>query len=311
MMPAQDHGERCDSPDTTEAAPVNPAIGSVPATPIELRVERSLTLPGRVWASASPRALIAIAHGIGEYSARYAALGADLVRARYTVVAIDWPGHGEAPGARGDIRSWPWVRDRIIPAMFTASRGLPGQPEELPHILLGHSMGGVFALDYAIAHPRSIHGVVASAPALRSAMPPWWKLALANVARATAPSVGFPTGIESGGISRDPEVLRARDADPLVHGKISPRLFHEFNEARQRVLRDARRLAVPALIMHGDADTVVHPDGSREFAAAAPREFVKLVIYPDAYHEIFNDYGREERVREMIAWMDALLARRG
>jgi alpha-beta hydrolase superfamily lysophospholipase len=311
MMPARNHDERCDFPDASEAALVNPAIGPVPATPIELRVERGLTLPGRVWASGSPRALIAIAHGIGEHSGRYAALAADLVRARHTVVAIDWPGHGEAPGSRGDIRSWSWLRDRIVPAMFTASRGLPGQPEELPHILLGHSMGGVLALDFAVAHPRSILGVVASAPALRSAMPPWWKLMLANVARATAPSVGFPTGIESGGISRDPEVLRARDADPLVHGRISPRLFHEFNEARQRVLRDARRLAAPALVMHGDADAVANAEGSREFAAAAPRGLVKLVIWPDAYHEIFNDHGRDERVRETITWMDSLLARRG
>ena len=50
---------------------------------------------------------------------------------------------------------------------------------------------------------------------------------------------GSLTGIDEGGISRDAEVVRARDADPLVHGKISPRLYHEFNEARQRALRDA------------------------------------------------------------------------
>jgi lysophospholipase len=104
-------------------------------------------------------------------------------------------------------------------------------------------------------------------------------------------------------------VIRARDADPLVHGKISPRLYFDFNEARQRVLRDARRLALPALVMHGEADRVVNPDGAREFAEAAPRGLVKLVMWPDAYHEIFNDLGREERVREMVTWIEGLLGR--
>jgi len=285
---------------------VNPALGQVAAKRIEVQVERTFALPGRVWVSDSPRALIAIAHGIGEHSGRYAALAGELVRARYTVAALDWPGHGEAPGPRGDVRSWIRFRDQFAPAMFSASKGMPGQPDDLPHLLLGHSMGGVLALDYALAHPRDIVGVVASAPALRSAMPPWWKLALANIALATAPSIGFPTGIEEGGISRDPEVLRLRDSDPLVHGRISPRLYHDFNEARQRVLRDARRLSVRALVMHGTADTVVDPEGSREFCSAAPRGMAKHIEYPGAFHEIFNDLSRDQVIRDLIGWLDAL-----
>jgi alpha-beta hydrolase superfamily lysophospholipase len=288
---------------------MNPAQGSVSPIRIEARIEKDLVLPGRVWTSERPRALVAVAHGIGEHCGRYAALAADLVRAGYTVAALDWPGHGEAPGRRGDIRSWTWLRDTIVPAIFTATRGLPHQPELLPQILFGHSMGGLLALDYALAHPRTILGVAASAPALRSAMPPWWKLALANVALATAPSVGFPTGIQSGGISRDPEVIRLRDEDALVHGLISPRLYHGFTESRQRVLRDARRLAVPALVMHGTGDTVVDPEGTREFCGTAPEALVRCSFYEGAYHEIFNDHGRERCVADLLAWLEAVTRR--
>ena len=69
---------------------------------------------GKLWAAMMPRGLVAILHGIGEHSGRYAALASDLALAGYTVVAVDLPGHGEAPGPRGDIRSWETVRDNAV-----------------------------------------------------------------------------------------------------------------------------------------------------------------------------------------------------
>lgn len=293
-------------PGHREAA-LNPSAGSVTPTRFEIRVERSLVLPGRVWSAERPRALIAIVHGLGEHCGRYAALASDFVRAGYTVASVDWPGHGEAPGPRGDLKSWVWFRDRVIPALLGAHLGMASQPERTRHILFGHSMGGAMALDYAIAHPGGLSAVVASAPALRISMPPWWKLALANVARVTAPSVGFPNGLDTTGISRDPEVMRLHDEDPMIHDKISPRLYADFTEARQRVLRDARRLSVPALVLHGGADRVVDIEGSKEFCAAAPAGRTRFVRVDDAYHEIFNDVGRDELVKGVVDWLGAVL----
>ena len=287
---------------------MNPALGSVPASLIEVRLDRGLKLPGRVWCADRPRALVGIVHGLGEHCARYAALAADLVQARLSVAALDLPGHGEAPGSRGDVPSWPQLRDQVVPALFTALRGLPGQPLELPHVLLGHSLGAVIALDYALAHPKAIIGVAVSAPALVTTMPPWWKLALANAARVTAPSTGFPHGLDESGISRDSEVLAARKNDPLMHDRISPRFYFALNEARQRVLRDARRLQVPALLMQGMADRVIDPRGALEFNAAAPRAMTRLLTYPDVYHELFNDPERGRAVKDLVGWIDSLLA---
>jgi alpha-beta hydrolase superfamily lysophospholipase len=286
---------------------MNPSVGHVTPTSIEVRLERGKTLPGRVWCADRPRTTIAIVHGIGEHSGRYAALASDLARAHHTVVALDLPGHGETTGPRGDVPSWLALRDQVVPAMFTAPRGLPGQPPDLPHVLLGHSLGGVLALDVALAHPRALLAVIASAPALRSTLPPWWKLALANVARKTAPASGFPNGLDISGLSRDAEVLSARAQDPLVHDRISPRLYFDFMEACQRVLRDARRLQVPALLLQGTADRVVDPRGALEFNAAAPHGLSRLITYHDAYHEIFNDLGREQVIQDLLGWLEVVV----
>lgn len=286
---------------------MNPAIGNTPALGIEVRLDKATVLPGRAWCAERPRAVVAIVHGLGEHSGRYAALADEFVRARCTVVSLDLPGHGDTPGPRGDFPSWDAVRDQVVPAMFTALRGLPDQPYELPRILLGHSMGGVLALDYALANPRELKALVLSAPGLMSAMPPWWKLALANIANATAPSTGFPNGLDTKGISRDPEVVKAYHEDPRVHDKISPRLYFAFNEARQRCLRDARKLVTPTLLLQGMADRLVDPKGSLAFAGSATHGVVRFLTLADTCHEIFNDTGRAAVIKDMIAWLDAAI----
>lgn len=286
---------------------MNPSQGKVPASEIEVRLDRGMTLQGRVWAAERPRGLVAVVHGLGEHSGRYAALASDLVAARFTVVALDLPGHGQSPGPRGDISSWTAVRDQMVPAMFTTLASLPDHPAALPRILLGHSMGAVMALDFAIARPKEILGVVSSAAALRSAMPPWWKVALANMVRVAAPSTGFPHGLDESGMSRDGEVRRLRKDDPLMHDKISPRLYHALTEAQQRVMREARRLAVPALLLHGSADRVTDPKGSLEFNAAAPHGMARLITYRDAFHEIFNEPSRDDVVRDLKGWLEAVV----
>jgi len=286
---------------------VNPGAGAVPSTTLELRISSRHTLVGRAWCADAPRALVGLVHGIGEHSGRYAAFAGDLVRARFTVVALDLPGHGETRGGRGDIPSWPQLVDSIVPALFTASRGLPGQPMELPHLLIGHSLGGLIALDFALSHPRSLLAVVAIAPALKSWPPPGWKLALAQLARFVAPGAPFASGLDEPGISRDPEVLALRASDPLVHDRVSPRTYFAVIEAQRRVMAGASRLQVPALIVQGAADRVVDPKGALEFTGLAPHAMARLVTVMDAYHEVLNEPARAATIREIIAWLDAVL----
>jgi alpha-beta hydrolase superfamily lysophospholipase len=286
---------------------VNPSLGAVPQIALELRVSSRTTLVGRAWCAERPRALVGLVHGLGEHSGRYAAFAEELVRARFTAVALDLPGHGETPGGRGDIPSWPQLIDAIVPALFTASRGLPGQPMELPHLLLGHSMGGLIALDYALAHPRSLLAVVATGPALKSWPPPRWKLALATAARAVAPGAAFASGIDEPGVSSDPEVLSLRAADPLVHDRISPRTYFAITAAQQRVMANASRLQVPALVVQGAADRVIDPHGALEFTGLAPHALVRLETVKDAYHEVLNEPSRLATIRAILAWLDAVL----
>jgi len=286
---------------------VNPSESQNPAIQIDVRIDKETVLPGRAWCAERPRALIAVVHGTGEHSGRYGALADALVARRFTVVALDLPGNGEAAGPRGDWPSWSDIRDRVIPSMFTVTRGMPGQPVDLPVVLLGHSMGGLLALDYALAHPKTLLGVVASGAAIKSPPPPGAKVLLGRLVGAVAPTAGFPDGIADEDISRDPQVVTLRKADPLVHGRITPRTYFAMLDARKRVMEAARRLAVPALLQHGAADKVTDPKGSLEFTGGAPHGLVRLLTYGDAYHEIYNDPARDEAIKDLVGWLDAIV----
>ena len=285
---------------------MNPSVGSMPETTLDIRLGGG-RVPARAWCADRPRAVIAVVHGLGEHGGRYAALAGDLVSARYSVAALDLPGHGQASGPRGDVASWSTARDEWLPAMMKAARTLPGVSTATPLVLLGHSLGGVMALDFGLAHPEALAALVVSAPGLRSAPPPRWKLALGHLVHAVAPSLGIAAGLDESAMSRDPEVIKGRADDPLVHQRISPRLYFAFEEARQRVLRDAGRLAVPTLVLVGGADRVVDPLGGSAFAAAAPTGRAQLITYPAAYHEIFNDHDRGRVIADMLGWLDRTL----
>jgi acylglycerol lipase len=102
-------------------------------------------------------------------------------------------------------------------------------------------------------------------------------------------------------------VVELRASDPLVHGKITPRIYFGFEEARARVMRDMRRLQVPTLILQGAADRVVNPQGALELSGLAPHGMARLLTYRDGYHEIFNDLDREKAIHDLIGWLDAVL----
>jgi alpha-beta hydrolase superfamily lysophospholipase len=54
-------------------------------------------------------------------------------------------------------------------------------------------------------------------------------------------------------------------------------------------------------------DRIVDPKGALELSAAAPHGMVRLLTYPGAYHELFNDPDRGQVVRDLTGWLDAVL----
>ncbi|RST19088.1 alpha/beta hydrolase [Streptomyces sp. WAC05374] len=219
----------------------------------------------------------------GQWSVQLAALEDE-----FPVAAVDLPGHGE----RADE---PWslsaATDVIAGAVDALGRG--------PALVVGHSLGGYAALEFARRCPQRLRGLV-----------------LAGASASTRGPWAAPYRWVAGLVPRLPADRLARWNDRLLRRLYPPRVveatirggyaFHTLPAAWGEVLGrfDAsamRHVGAPVLILNGEKDTVFRAD-ERDFARAHPRARVELIPRarhlanfdaPDAFTDAVRRFARE------------------
>ncbi len=148
-------------------------------------------------------------------------------------------------------------------------------------------------------------GVIASAAGIR----PGRSLFPALRLLASPLSLLFPRLrlVRMGGrnISRDPQVVQAFRRDPLVyHERFEVRIGAEALRAASLIRRFAELLFWPVLAIHGDADVVADPAGSRELISRAVASDKRLLIYPGLWHECLSEPERADVLEDIVRWLD-------
>lgn len=274
-------------------------------TEFSLQTSDSMRLFAQAWQPAGQvKAAICLMHGIGEHSGRYQHVAAALTQAGYAVLGMDLRGHGLSDGRRGHVPSLEAIFDDIHLMLEEAQRRFAG----VPIFIYGHSMGGL-VLNYVIKFKPPLAGVVVTSPNLRLAFePPAFKVALGKMMNSIWPAFSQASELETTAISRDSEVVRAYVDDPLVHDRISARLFIcVVYEASKWALEHAGEFSLPLLLMHGSGDRITSAEGSREFAAQAG-DICTLKIWDGSYHELHNEPEKEQVFAEIISWLDQRVA---
>ncbi|WP_342703859.1 lysophospholipase [Burkholderia arboris] len=298
---------------TTTPAAAPATAGSAPSAPPAPQMGRLRTADGLELASyrwpagggtAVPRATIALVHGLAEHAGRYAALAGRLNAAGIDVLAIDLRGHGQSPGKRVWAERFDGYLNDADALVAEAARG------NTPLFLMGHSMGGAVAALYAIerapARGHALTGLVLSSPALAPGRDvPRWMLAVSRIISRAWPT--FPAiKIDAALLSRDPAIVAANRADPLVHhGAVPARTGAEILDAMTRIESGRGALRVPVLVYHGTEDKLTEPDGSRAFGARVGSPDRTLTLYEGGFHETMNDLDRDRVIDALIAWIHA------
>jgi acylglycerol lipase len=248
----------------------------------------------------APRAVIGMAHGLSEHSGRYAWTGEQLAARGYALYALDHRGHGRSEGSRA-------VVDRVGNAVEDLGTllGLAAGESDSKPFLFGHSMGGCLALAYATRHQDQIRGLMLSAPlAVLEAASPIERIG-AHVLSIFAPKTGV-FEIDSATVSRDPQVVRDYDSDPLNYrGKVPARTIHELAQEIARFPEAIPKITVPLLVQVGTADRLVPPSAADLVYERASSQDKTIKRYDGLYHEILNEPEREQVVSDMLGWLDA------
>jgi alpha-beta hydrolase superfamily lysophospholipase len=252
--------------------------------------------------AAAPFALVNV-HGLGDHSGLYPAVAQYFPARGVATWMYDARGNGRSPGRKGHVDRWETYREDLRRFIDLVRRR-----EQLPVALLGHSLGGLMVLDYALAHPGTAGAVAAAAPPLGSIGTSPVLLALAQVMSRLWPGFRLQTGLDLTRVARDPAVREAITSDPLFHRWASARLGTETLRTRDRIQREAGALRDPVLLLHGDDDQMVSIDGSRRLAAAYPAQ-VTLREYPGAWHALLADHGHEERLVDLAHWLEQVMPR--
>lgn len=252
--------------------------------------------------AAPPRGVLVISHGLGEHARRYDHVAERLGGLGLVVVVPDHRGHGRSGGPRAGLKRFADYTDDL--GRVFAKVGQPG----LPAFLLGHSMGGGIALDYALAHQRDLAGLILSGATVQPGDDqPKAVLAVAKVLGRFLPSL--PTArLDSRWISRDPQVVARYDADPLVfHGKVPAGLAGGLLAVMDTFPERLPQLTIPLLVLHGEQDKMTNPAGSDLVFAQAGSADKTLKKYPGLYHEIFNEPEKDAVLDDVAGWLEARL----
>lgn len=269
-----------------------------------------VTIHYYVWSAENPVAIVQLAHGLGEYARRHGPLAEDLCRVGFTVYANDHRGHGQTGLDQwaGDHAKLGKLGPGGLRAAVADLHQLTGiihtEHPTVPIVLLGHSWGSLMAQMLLNEQAPDFAAAVLTGTAYR--MPGLMAAGDLNKNHRHLGSTGYEW------LSRDPEVAQAFAADPLCFTADALKLFG---------LRDGIRLFglpkrnlgydIPILIQIGSEDPLGGDKSVHRLADAytdrSGLSDVRVFIYPDARHEVFNETNRGEVVTDLTVWLHAHL----
>jgi alpha-beta hydrolase superfamily lysophospholipase len=305
----------------------------MPRSEFELRTDDGRSLLARRWLpEGRPRAVVQIAHGLSEHSARYVRLAAALNAAGYAVYTNDHRGHGPkaAPADLGhfaDDGGW----GKVVGDFWTMNRLIAKEQPGVPIIFLGHSLGSFLGQGFVAEHSDALAGAVYSGS---SGKPPAIATLGRLIARAERLRLGkrgksqllgqmwfgaynkpfAPARTEFDWLSRDEKEVDAYVADPCCGFPFTTQLAIDVLDALpslsspQSLARIRRDL--PIYVFSGERDPVgANIQGLIDALKGAGFTRLTTRIYPGARHETLNETNREEVTRDLIAWLDAVVGK--
>lgn len=264
----------------------------------------------------TPRAIVQVAHGMGEHAGRYRRFAEALTDDGYVVYANDHRGHGRTAGTaerHGDLGPAGWAG--LVDDIGTLGRRAREEHPDTPLVLFGHSMGSFAVQQFLIENSGDVDAAILSGTSaldvIGAGIDPDAEV---DLSAFNAPFEPAPTEYEW--LSRDRAEVDAYVADEdcgfgldatAARGMLEGTAITADPAAVARVRSD-----LPIYLMSGDADPLAGGGELIELVASRYREAgvtgVTVARYPEARHEILNETNRDEVTSDVLTWLDGVVA---
>lgn len=278
----------------------------MPYTESTLITADGLSLFVRTWTPNNAKAVLVLVHGLGEHAGRYPHVTSAFYQRGFVVFGHDHRGNGRSAGKRGDFARFDQILTDLDQVVTLARQKHPN----LPLVVFGHSLGGMYATHYLAHHQAKIDAAILSAPGYGPGpdLNPV-TIRLAGVLARVAPGFTLSTGGNKNfRLSHDPEAKAAYEADSLRHEKATARYANTNLQKATEAETLLAKLTLPTLVLLAGEDTVVNRQAILNAVAGAGPN-VTFRQYPGCYHEMHNELPelRQPVLAETVAWVENVI----
>jgi alpha-beta hydrolase superfamily lysophospholipase len=270
-----------------------------------LKLEDGTAIFFRYWHAADPTApVLVLLHGLGAHTGWFVDMGSELNARGLSVYMDDHRGFGRSSGPRGHVRSGALFIQDITRLLDEAERRRPGAPV----FMLGHSMGAIFTIHLAAADARSgrnrLAGLILVNPWVRNPGNPPLGAALRIVSAGVTGSA-VPLRLAGGpeAMTTNPDATRMLNADTYWVRAESASFFYQVTRMRTSMLRVARDVRAPALVLQSEKDLAVLSDASRACYQALGSADKTWITYPEYAHDFEFEPDRSALDNDLADWI--------
>lgn len=234
-------------------------------------------------------------HGFASSPSVFSEMAPELAKAGVECRALHLPGFGEMPSNMLRVAEAEW-RDAVADGVERA------KADGKKVWLVGHSLGGTLALDYALAHPENLEGLVLLAPMIKVSsrrslgLSPEVGQRVMNsiLPRNAFLEVLFPVDLNA----------RSHEVDELRDRFLPVAMYDALFRAAAAVMGRGDELKLPVLVVVPGSDRVINSAATRDYFSTIASERKELISAPRAAHVIPLDYGWEDVTREIKSFID-------
>jgi alpha-beta hydrolase superfamily lysophospholipase len=250
------------------------------------------------------KAYIVAMHDLATHSDRLQIPADYLTSKGYAVYCFDLRGHWRNKGdAPGNIDSMDHIQKDIVLFMDLVRKNAG----EKKIFLMGHSLGGLISIIYAINHP-GLPGVIISSPTLglffESMVDRKIAKKLASSFAKLAPNKLIEINIDQNQLTSDIKVLRKQIADKNKLKAITVKTLAEINGAMKWAIDNASDLICPIFIQQAGNDKLVDKKKNKDFFNKVKSEDKTYREYDGFLHDLWNEKGRAQAYQDLYIWLE-------